>query len=40
MLEGIDRFAAEQPDKPRRPEAVRRIVRDWLISHGYMPLKR
>lgn len=37
-LNGIDAFAAEQEDKPSRTEAVRRILRDWLIGNGYMPL--
>lgn len=35
-LDGIDAFAAAEPDKPARTEAVRRIVRGWLIVHGYM----
>lgn len=36
-LDGIDAFAASEPDRPTRQEAVRRIVRDWLVGHGYMP---
>ena len=36
LLDGIDAFSAEEPDKPGRPEALRRIVRDWLIGHGYL----
>lgn len=35
-LNGIDAFSADQPDKPSRTEAVRRIIRDWLIGHGYL----
>jgi hypothetical protein len=35
-LNGIDAFAADQDDKPNRTEAVRRIIRDWLIGHGYL----
>lgn len=35
LLTGIDAFASES-DGIGRPEAVRRIVRDWLIGHGYM----
>lgn len=38
ILDGIDRFAAEEEDKLTRPEALRRIVRDWLIGHGYLAL--
>lgn len=37
----IDEFRADKtlnPDGPvGRPEAIRRIVRDWLIGHGYLP---
>lgn len=33
-LIGIDAFAAE--NGTNRPEALRRIVRDWLIGHGYL----
>ena len=35
-LNGIDAFASDEPDKPNRTEAVRRIIRDWLIGHGYL----
>lgn len=35
-LDGIDAFAAAEDDKPKRPEAVRRIIRKWLIGHGYL----
>lgn len=39
-LDGIDAFAADiavNADAPiGRPEAIRRIVRDWLIGHGYL----
>lgn len=36
LIDGIETFAAEQPDKPGRSEAIRRIVRDWLIGNGYL----
>ena len=32
----IDRAAGDQADNPNRPEMVRRILRDWLIGHGYL----
>lgn len=35
-LDGIDAFAAAEHDQPNRTEAVRRIIRDWLIGHGYL----
>lgn len=37
-LDGIDAFASDQEDKPSRTEAVRRILRDWLIGHGYLAM--
>lgn len=37
LLDGIDAYAAEEADKPGRPEALRRIVRDWLVGHGLLP---
>ena len=36
MLNAIDRFARKEGDKPIRAEAVRRILHDWLIAHGYL----
>lgn len=39
LLVPLDKFAAEQND-PSRPEAIRRILRDWLEVNGYLsPLK-
>ena len=35
LLLPLDKFAAEQDDRSR-PEAVRRILRDWLIGNGYL----
>ena len=35
-LDGIDAFSSEQEDTPARTEAIRRIIRDWLVSHGYL----
>lgn len=41
LLAPLDAFAADHsanPDAPiGRPEAVRRIIRDWLLGHGYLP---
>jgi hypothetical protein len=39
-LDGIDAFIAEQDDHPPRTEAVRRIIRDWLIGHGFLPVPK
>ena len=36
LLNGIDAFARSEPDGPSRPEALRRILRDWLNGHGYL----
>lgn len=35
-IEALDAFAASEADKPGRSEAVRRILRDWLIGHGFL----
>ncbi len=35
-LDAIDTFAGGQDDKPNRTEAIRRILRDWLVGHGYL----
>lgn len=35
-LDGIDAFSEAQPDRPKRPEAIRRIIRDWLQKAGYL----
>lgn len=34
-LEALDAFAQAEVDKPNRTEAVRRILRAWLVGHGY-----
>lgn len=34
VIHALDAFASEQAAK--RPEAVRRILRDWLEGHGYL----
>jgi hypothetical protein len=39
-LSAVDAFSASEPDKPSRPEAIRRIVRDWLIGNGYLKAGR
>lgn len=36
MLDPVDAFAASEADNPSRPEALRRIVRDWLSAHGFL----
>lgn len=36
MLDGIEAFRADEDDKPNQSEAVRRIIRDWLVGHGYL----
>lgn len=35
LLEALDAYAADAEGLPTRPELVRRIVRDWLITNGY-----
>lgn len=36
LLKPLDQFVAEQKDAPSRPEGIRRILRDWLVGHGYI----
>ncbi|WP_132075515.1 hypothetical protein [Sinorhizobium americanum] len=36
LIVPLDRFCSDEADNPGRPEAIRRILRDWLISHGYL----
>jgi hypothetical protein len=42
LLEGLDRFIYDRDRPPRghmtRDEAVSVIIRDWLMSQGYVPL--
>ncbi|MFS2175628.1 ribbon-helix-helix domain-containing protein [Rhizobium pisi] len=35
--DALDKFAAHELDTPNRSEAIRRILRDWLSNHGYLP---
>jgi len=34
LIEGIEAFAAESDPSPLPQEAVRMIIRDWLMSYG------
>jgi hypothetical protein len=36
LADAIDTFSADQSDKPAKSEAIRRIIRDWLVGHGYL----
>lgn len=36
LIGPLDKYASEEEDSPSRPEAIRRILRDWLIGHGYL----
>lgn len=39
IAEGIDAYVGDQePPPPNRSEAIRYILRDWLIGHGYLEL--
>lgn len=37
-LAAIDAYAATQADGPGRAKAARRIIRDFLIAHGFLPV--
>lgn len=36
LLDGIEAYQRDEPSAVPKTEAVRRIVRDWLTSHGYL----
>lgn len=36
LVDAIDVFAATETDKPSRPEAIRRLLRDHLVGLGLM----
>jgi len=37
IVDGVSKFQAdENPPIANQSEAIRRIIRDWLISHGYL----
>lgn len=36
LLDAIEAYQSDEPEAVPKTEAVRRIVRDWLISHGYL----
>ena len=42
LLKGLDRFIEDRDRPPRghmtQDEAISVIVRDWLMSQGYLPL--
>lgn len=38
MSEALSQFRREQDDLPTPPRAIKRILRDWLIGNGYLPM--
>ena len=36
MPPGVDKAAKTDDDAPTRSEMLRKIVRDWLIGHGFL----
>lgn len=38
LLSPLDAFIASEDDAPSRPEAIRRILRNWLAAKGYLPI--
>lgn len=36
LLLPLDQWIATQPEPPTRPEALRRMVADWLRERGYL----
>jgi hypothetical protein len=37
QLSAIDAWRQPEEGSPTRPEAIRRIVTDWLRQRGYLP---
>lgn len=38
ILDALERYRREQDSIPTRPEAVRQMMRDWLVGHGYLKI--
>ncbi|GJD71421.1 hypothetical protein [Methylobacterium gnaphalii] len=36
VAEGLERYLASLEDAETTPQAINRIVADWLTSHGYL----
>jgi hypothetical protein len=36
LQDAIDRAQIDQPDSANQTETIRRILRHWLIGHGYL----
>ena len=36
VLDAVERYRLDQPEPPTRPEALRRMVADWLRERGYL----
>lgn len=36
VLEALDRYAVDATGSPSRRQLISRIVRDWLITNGYL----
>lgn len=37
LIDGIEAYQRDEPDAVPKTEAIRRIIRDWLQSKGYLP---
>lgn len=37
LLDALDQWRSEQAPPIDRDDAVRQILEDWLIGHGYLP---
>ena len=36
ILDAIEKYRREQSDIPSRPEAIRQMLADWLVGHGFL----
>jgi hypothetical protein len=36
VLDAIEAYRREQPQIPSRPEVIRKVLTEWLITHGHL----
>lgn len=37
IIDAVEAFREDQPEDMNQSEAIRRILKDWLTGHGYLP---
>ncbi|WP_425419629.1 hypothetical protein [Oricola indica] len=36
IIEALEKVGVDQDDKPNQSETIRRIIKEWLVGHGYL----